>query len=846
MPLPRAGLQVALRALPLVALLALAACKEVIVDPDPLPIADAVVVDVDLDTDSAKLVIPDTVRVGATVTDSKGATATAVTLAWTSSDPDVLRSLGNGTFVAVAPGSALIVATAEGVSGVARVAVVEADIFDNVVVADSAFRVLSDSAEIASGTLRMARVGNLDPVAVGDVLVGTEEGGFLRKVTAVQSNGAEVVVSTAPATLIEAIKEGTIEFEDNTTFAQAAARAVADPSRFLAPPRQGIEVQPDGTVRFDAATFDFTSTTSVGIGPLTGSVSVDGDLTIKIGDEAMKGGKTAGFTAEIETFLGLPTSLERLEFNTATAVSLDATLTTKVVGSLSSAIGKEVFREEIFKLDIGQKVIWVGPVPVLVKLSLPVDAYAVVTAQVEASMAISSSMDAGAQSGLVWTPKNGFKTSFSQYGNATLGDPEWAVGGRLGLRFGVDPKLQLSFYAGLGAVEAGVDGAIDANVYATTPYRWDGQVAALLDLFIGANMDLWGLIDLSTRGEWHVWADTLYRASGDLAYVQLAPGSLTMDPGKTATATAKALTLVGDIDLGLAPQAFDWSVSPSSIATVNSQGLVTGVSTGSAKLTAMIRGTSIKAEIPVTVAQPALVLQACFGEPDWALSGPPGGACPTGQATPSFTRGTESSWVWMKATVPGSGAQTGVTYTAKDPFTGQTVTPIASVNQWYVYRFPVPANAATGDYKASVGPATKAGLKDAAAVEVPFKVDIGKLGIGACLSTDASSAFDPDKHCPSTFQTVGVTPGQTFYLWYGADGPDKVALCGVQIAVKNPFTGVVGQYVIPSDQPAPCLSRLTFVVPQGTPPGTYTMVIGPASKAGYADAPPFNFPFPVR
>ncbi|MFC1575533.1 hypothetical protein ACFL5A_02660 [Gemmatimonadota bacterium] len=96
------------------------------------------------------------------------------------------------------------------------------DISDQAVVVDSAqVTLVSDSTERQNGILRFASTsGSFPEIQVGDVVVGIQDGGFLRKVTGIQSSGNQLVLTTSEAALEEIIKEGS--FETQVQLSQAS------------------------------------------------------------------------------------------------------------------------------------------------------------------------------------------------------------------------------------------------------------------------------------------------------------------------------------------------------------------------------------------------------------------------------------------------------------------------------------------------------------------------------------------------------------------------------------------------------------------------------------------------
>ncbi len=83
----------------------------------------------------------------------------------------------------------------------------ETQISDNVVVANAAGLSLTSKTETE---LNFSYQGSDPQVEPGDILVGTEQGGYLRHVSSVEDTGDGVRITTTEATLVDAIQTGTL------------------------------------------------------------------------------------------------------------------------------------------------------------------------------------------------------------------------------------------------------------------------------------------------------------------------------------------------------------------------------------------------------------------------------------------------------------------------------------------------------------------------------------------------------------------------------------------------------------------------------------------------------------
>lgn len=827
--------------------LALAGCSETLVDP-PKPAATPPVLAraVRLSADTAQLLVGDTTTLAATVADSRGATIQNAPVVWTSSDPTVLSSAGSGRFVAIAPGFAIVVATAQGVSATARITVIEVQRRDAVISSDTSFTVLSTPEEIAAGTLRMrANSGTARPVAVGDVVFGSKDGGFLEKVMAVRTSGQDLVLTTVPAALTDAIQEGTISIAEDIDVgaALAEARARGESAAFALP--RGVSIDAEGNVVFQNAALDFTMAGQVG--PITASVRLNGSLDIKTGKDIKPGTNSFVFDVAIKPCFPVLVCVDNMRFGTVVGAVLNGTLETSIGGALSARGGLPlvkipVARKKLLNIPIrGQclagKLFCYG-------LFVVLEAYAEVEANAQLTISRSLSMTSGVDAGFRFTPSTGFKGTFTPISQWTQSSPVYSIGGQAGIRFGLEPKLLLTVF-GRGELSAGVDAALQAtigtSIGAGANYDWNARVDALVDAFARASVDVLG-IKASYETRLRLWDTQLAGANGSLVTLSLSPFVLSLAEQATGTVVATARTVLGGIDIGITPDQLDWTATPSSVATVSATGVVTAIAPGLAKVKATIKGTTISHEVNVSVTPRALSVEACFYRGVTSTQQPPGGRCPVPGTTPQFVRGTTTHYLWVKVFQSSGAVETGTSVTARNPFTNAVVSPLGLVGTFAAFEFAVPSGAALGRHTVVVGPATKAGFASSAPINVTLDVILGHLAVGACLSKDGGTTFNPAVHCPSGTPTG--TAGQTFYLWFGADF-NSTALCGASLTIDNPFTGAPTNHVVPAGTPG-CLSRLAIPVPAGTPPRDYTMRVGPARLAGYGDGAPLTLTVRVQ
>lgn len=244
--------------------------------------------------------------------------------------------------------------------------------------------------------------------------------------------------------------------------------------------------------------------------------------------------------------------------------------------------------------------------------------------------------------------------------------------------------------------------------------------------------------------------------AGPVSSVTLTPSSGTVEAGKTMQLSASALDASGNPVLG---RTVTWASSNSSVATVNSGGVVTGVDAGSADISATVDGKSDRAAITVTAAAKAPVTLSSL-----VLS--PNSVSLAAGASQRFT--VSATWS------DGSTAAPSVTYSA----TGGTITSAGTYT----------AGSTAGSYRVVVtsGSKSDSSIVTITAAAPPPAPTLTKLTINpgsASLSPDGTKQFsvagtwsDGGTAVPAaTYSATGgtITPGG-MYTAGGASGSYRV------------------------------------------------------------------------
>ena len=265
---------------------------------------------------------------------------------------------------------------------------------DTTKVADAATRAALQSYDGASGRLRFAtKTPLLDSLAVDDVLV-TEPAaaapyGFLRTIVAIERDGDAVVIDTGPASLTDAVHQGSLNAEG-----ELSADDMLEPSVFV-----------DG-VRAYAVEHEEGVEPLVGFGRTFGFVvEFFDEVVLDFGEGAdaqvrVRGevGFDAGYGvhADIKACWAFPpVCLTKFEAK----VGVEQGVALELTGSATGSLGKEV---KVAAFPFKPFTFWIGPVPVVV---VPrIDVYVGATGTVSLSFEYGFAQTATAQVGARWTP----------------------------------------------------------------------------------------------------------------------------------------------------------------------------------------------------------------------------------------------------------------------------------------------------------------------------------------------------------------------------------------------------------------------------------------------------------
>jgi len=354
---------------------------------------------------------------------------------------------------------------------------------DRVVFLDDHPSLLVDT--VFGDSLRLTYSGNgAVGIRVGDILVGTHGGGYLRRVLSVAQNGQLVVLATEPASLVEILEEANITLAVRTG-GDDAEGALKD---------ETTSVSLDGVTMGSSNEFLVTFSGVIDFAPTL-------DLEIRISHN----------------------SLEYFRMVATGGFSLDVGM------SVSSAGPVAVSEETVFSTTQKAFETMAGPVPIVGTVDLSFVAQA--TGAIEGAAAVSTGFDCANQVALgaeyeseEWQAIK--EVAFSFNGHPTMWEPDTD----LGLAVSITPRIEVAFYEFEGprltlTTFADLQEHLEATnvqqeITASSKTCIDIELGAIDDLVAGPSWDAEG-----TR-------QTIYTWSGEIAEPDLFVGtrSVTLSP----------------------------------------------------------------------------------------------------------------------------------------------------------------------------------------------------------------------------------------------------------------------------------------------------------------------------
>lgn len=307
-----------------------------------------------------------------------------------------------------------------------------------------------------------ADLANLDvnDIMVGDVSAAAPSG-FLRKITAVQTSGNTVTVTTAPAALDEAIEEGSIAISKTFSTADLVSMTLVDGVTLLGPAdlrsADGFHFSVDDVVLYDK----------------------DGNANT-IGDQITGSGEfeiTPGFDFDWKV---KQWELQKLEFATTVEEVSELEVSAKLaVASLDAEI-------KIGELNLGTITVLVGYVPVVFIVQMPI--YITLEGDVSVGIRLADVRQQASLTSGVRYETNDWDV-FGDFDNDfTFGPPQPTVD--LSFSAGVKPPLFLLLYGVAGPYAAASPYMELDWTYLVIEQRADWELYGGLKAIVGVNIEV--------------------------------------------------------------------------------------------------------------------------------------------------------------------------------------------------------------------------------------------------------------------------------------------------------------------------------------------------------------------
>lgn len=294
---------------------------------------------------------------------------------------------------------------------------------------------------------------------IGDVMIGVVSTaapyGFLRKVGSVTTTGGQVVVTTTDATLEDAIQQGSIQFSKQLTPADIQTATFA-PGVSLA--------QNKITGLNDSFFFEINDV-----------VLYDQDGDYSTINDQLKANGSLEFSPDFDFDLSVENwTLQELEF----IYNLDETVELEFLVDVEVASAE--FYYQIAQLNLGTITVFIGPVPVVFLVQMPI--YVRVDGDLAVGLTTSVTQQANVSAGLryansTWSPISNLTNSF------TYNPPTPTVG--VNIKGYVDPPLSLLLYGSVGPF-AGVTPLLkyEADIFADPWWTLHGGIEATVGVKI--------------------------------------------------------------------------------------------------------------------------------------------------------------------------------------------------------------------------------------------------------------------------------------------------------------------------------------------------------------------------
>ncbi len=471
----------------------LAACRDETPLTPPAPNIVGAVVSVVVAAPRQVLAPGDSVQFTAQAFDAEGRVLPTAAVTWSSSDLSVATIDSRGVATAIAVGKTTITATSSGQSGSADLIVSITQLCECTRIIDSTATELV-SRNDTTGIYVFRVLGGQQPaIDSGSIIVGAENGGFLRRVNEVTRSGGMITVETSVAYLEEAVQVGAFVATSTTDGDSVAVDAGSTrwgewTTTYVAPELTSATSQL--CCSLNGLNIKFLKQTYV--------EPVSAEFTIKKGTidflpRIEMGGSISGF--QLQNFHAV--------FRGGRGLTIDE-YELKVTGELK----EELKMEKDFKKFITKQkpfATFIGPMPLVGTITLNIKLE--ITPSVSSSAVLGGEFRAGLfllggaewNRGSGWSPVSGFQTYFEAPA------PEFkGVEASTSVKISVVPELSVEFYGVAGPkvelepyAEAVAQAGLSFKDGTPTGLDWETRIGYGVNLNIGAKISLLGRLDLA-------------------------------------------------------------------------------------------------------------------------------------------------------------------------------------------------------------------------------------------------------------------------------------------------------------------------------------------------------------
>jgi hypothetical protein len=464
----------------------------------PAPVIVGDVVSVVVSAPRQVLAPGDSVQFTAQAFDAQGRVLPTAAITWSSSNTAAATIDSRGLATAVSVGTTSITATSSGQSGSAVLIVSITQLCECTRIIDSTATELV-SRNDSTGIYVFRVLGGQQPaIDSGSIIVGAEDGGYLRRVNSVARAGDLITVETSFAYLDEAVQDGafatTSSTDGDTVSTDAGSTRWGEwTTTYIAP--ELASAASDLCCSLNGLTLKWTPL-SIPIGPVKGKAS--GEFTVKQGDidflpRLEVEGSISRF--QIQNF--------RAVFHGGLGLNLDAY---EIKLTAEATTDKIALKKEFKKFITKQKpfATFIGPMPLVGIITLTISLQATPTVSTSVVFGGKFKTGFGFQGGMAWARGTGWSpvSGSSRYFEATA--PVFqGVEGTASVKIAVVPELSVQFYGVAGPkvdvepyAEAAASAALSFAQGTPTGLDWETKVSLGLNVNIGAKISLLGRIDL--------------------------------------------------------------------------------------------------------------------------------------------------------------------------------------------------------------------------------------------------------------------------------------------------------------------------------------------------------------